>query len=315
MIKQARRNASPHVPAVNRSASWKTRHKHVSLKCPNLTTLKDYDVQVMIGQGAYGVVQRAVTKKSRQSVAIKQYDKGKLAQDDSRVNALQKEISILQHLDHVGIMKFYDAIDSGNKVSIIVEYVNGSNLFQYIRKMHGQRIVDEEQTKFLFRQVVESVSFMHSQNVVHRDLKLENVLLDRTTHQTKLIDFGFSTRVKSVNEQKLPFNCGTPIYMCPDLAQKKEHLGGPSDIWALGVMLFILLTGKLPFYGAFEEDLFRRIINGKYKWPSLIDKQGNPVEPSNGAKNLVRRILMPDPLRRPTAQQILKDPWLAAKKN
>lgn len=77
--------------------------------------------------------------------------------------------------------------------------------------------------------------------------------------KTKIIDFGFSTKVQDVNTSRLAYSCGTPIYMCPDMAQKKEHLGGPSDCWALGVMLFILSTGKLPFYGAFEEDLNRKI--------------------------------------------------------
>ena len=105
---------------------------------------------------------------------------------------------------------------------------------------------------------------MHENNVIHRDLKLENILIDRESKETKIIDFGFSVNVKDAYETKLPFSCGTPCYMSPELAQKKEHLGGPVDIWALGVILFILLSGKMPFYGGFEEDLFRKIVNGKY---------------------------------------------------
>ena len=101
----------------------------VSLNCPNLTTLKDYDIQVLIGQGAFGSVQRGVIKGTHQKVAIKQYDRNKLLQDDQRVEALKKEIEILGSLNHTGIMRFYDAIDSGHKISIIVEYVNGYNLY------------------------------------------------------------------------------------------------------------------------------------------------------------------------------------------
>ena len=153
---------------------------------------------------------------------------------------------------------------------------------------------------------------MHSNNVIHRDLKLENVLIDRESKQTKLIDFGFSIKVKNAQESKLPYCCGTPTFMSPELAQKKEHLGAPADIWALGVILYILLTGKLPFHGAFEDDLFRKIATGKYKWPDfLTDKKNQTVELSNGAKNLVRRIFTMDQKRRPSATKILQDPWLS----
>ena len=244
--------------AKNRSASWRN-FTSIQLNCPNKTKLKDYDIQVLIGQGAFGVVQRATLKGSHKKVAIKQYDKAKLCQDQVRIDGLRNEIYTLSKLDHDGIMKFYDAIDSGNKINIVIEYINGNNLYQYIRKRPGSRICDENEVKKIFKQVVESVAYMHSQNVVHRDLKLENVLITRDSKQTKLIDFGFSTEVKSMESSKLHFLCGTPIYMSPEIALKKEHLGGPADVWALGVILFILMTGKMPFHGAFEDDLYRKI--------------------------------------------------------
>ena len=92
---------------------------------------------------------------------------------------MQQEINILSQLDHIGIMKFYDAIDSGNKVSIVVEYINGNNLYQYIRKLPGSRIIDENEVKKIFKKIVEAVQYMHENHVVHRDLKLENILIDR----------------------------------------------------------------------------------------------------------------------------------------
>ena len=99
--------------------------------------------------------------------------------------------------------------------------------------------------------------------------------------------------------------------MSPEVAQKKDHLGGPADIWALGVVLFILLTGKMPFHGAFEEDLFRKISQCKYKWPDFLqDEKGKETEISSSAKNLVRKIFTVDPNRRPTADQILQNEWL-----
>lgn len=276
----------------------------VDLQCLNRTDIKDYEINVLIGQGAFGVVKRATYRDEGKAVkvALKQYDKNKLYQDHTRVDALRKECTALACLEHPGIMKFYDSIDSGNKVNIVVEYINGNNLYQYIRKLPGSRIQTEDQVKDIFRQVVESVAYMHDQGVIHRDLKLENILMDRSSNKTKLIDFGFACKVKSAYQSKLAYLCGTPIYMSPELAQKKESIGGATDIWALGVILFILLCGKMPFHGAYEEDLFRKIISGKYQWPSnLLDKQGDPVEIGNGAKNLVRKIFQMDQNRRPTA--------------
>merc|ERR1712146_492397 len=151
-------------------------------------------------------------------VAIKQYERTKLEKDQERVVSLKKEMNILSRLDHVGIMRFIDSIDSGTRVNLVVDYINGSNLYQYIRKMPESRIKSENEVKIIFRQILESVEYMHSQNVVHRDLKLENILIDRETKQTKLIDFGFATIVRDINLSKLPYSCGTPIYMCPEMA-------------------------------------------------------------------------------------------------
>jgi len=287
------------------------RNMNLNLNCLNQTTIRDYDIQCLIGQGAFGVVQRATTKANGQKVAIKQYDRSKLLQDANRVVALNKESAILAKLSHEGIMGFVDSIDSGNKINIVVEYINGNNLYQYIRKLPESRIKDENEVKIIFKKTLESVQYMHEQRVIHRDLKLENILIDRKTQQTKLIDFGFATVVKSISETKLPYSCGTPIYMCPEMAMKKEHLGGPSDVWALGVILFILLTGKMPFHGGYEEDLFRKVISGKYQWPHVLtDQKGQLAEISQGAKNLVRRMLNPDQTRRPSAETLLQDTWL-----
>ena len=101
---------------------------------------------------------------------------------------------------------------------------------------------------------------MHSKSLVHRDLKLDNVLVD-TNDKVKIIDFGFATGCLA--NEKLNFYCGTPHYMDPDLSQKRHYKGQAADIWALGVILFILLTGKMPFYGEFEADLYRKIATGK----------------------------------------------------
>ena len=109
---------------------------------------------------------------------------------------------------------------------------------------------------------------MHRLNIVHRDLKLENIIIYPETLHVKIIDFGFSTVLKG--DRKLTFSCGTPHYLAPELALKKDYHGKPADMWALGVILYALLTGKLPFSADFETDLYRRISLGKFQIPSFI---------------------------------------------
>jgi serine/threonine protein kinase len=123
---------------------WRSNKLLSLIDCTNYSTLKDYDFNVLIGQGAYAQVKRATHKESKEKVAIKQYEKSKLIQDMGRVIALQREMCLLSIFNHPGLMKFHDSIDSGNKISIVVEYINGSNLYQYIRKLPGSRIIEEE---------------------------------------------------------------------------------------------------------------------------------------------------------------------------
>lgn len=121
----------------------------------------------------------------------------------------------------------------------------------------------EHQAKLIFRQLIEAVSYMHGMGIAHRDLKLENILYDAQSHKIKLIDFGFSLGTSPV--KKIESFCGTPHYMDPDLCRKTAYSPFAADMWACGVILYIITVGKLPFFGEFEGDLFRRIQSGKYK--------------------------------------------------
>ena len=180
--------------------------------------------------------------------------------DSYRRDALKKEIEILKTLDHPNVIRLIETIETSTRINIVMEYVKGKSLYQYIRKKPGMKIGNENECKQIFRQLAEGVCYLHKEKITHRDLKLENVLFDQENGVVKIIDFGFSVK----GDRKLPFQCGTPHYMSPELALKKEHFGHPADIWALGVILFVMLTGKVPFYGDFEEDLYRKIAIGKY---------------------------------------------------
>ena len=145
------------------------------------------------------------------------------------------------------------------------------------------------------------IAYMHSKGYAHRDLKLDNILMDVTTKNIKIIDFGFSLRAKA--DEKLNFFCGTPHYMDPDIVRKQAYNGHAADVWACGVILYIIYVGKLPFFGEFEADLFRKIQNGKFTAVPL-DIGDDKV------RGLFKRIFDTNPNTRLTAQQCVDHPWL-----
>lgn len=257
------------------------------------------------------MVRRSVHKGSGHIIALKTYDKKSLNNETATLN-LHREIFVLATLKHPNIMGLYEVIDSRTHVHLVMELCQGTSLYHTIKKRKPDQRLPEPEAAQVFRQIVSAVAFMHEQNVVHRDLKLDNILThvdSQGNHIIKLIDFGFATGCTA--EERLSNTCGTPHYMDPDLVKKGSYNGQAADVWALGVILFILTTGKLPFYAAFEADLFRKIQTGRYQYPNdMIEKDGSSYTPSQSLKNLIRKILEPNPALRITCQQILKEPWL-----
>jgi MAP/microtubule affinity-regulating kinase len=177
--------------------------------------------------------------------------------DVNAQEALHKEIQTLSQMDHPNIMALFEVIDTRMNVNLVMEMCNGKSLYHYIKKKENMRL-PEELCRIIFRQLVDGIAYLHSNDIVHRDLKLDNILIDPSDgNRIKIIDFGFSIRASA--DQKLTLFCGTPHYMDPDISRKKDYNGHAADVWALGVILFILLTGKLPFFGEFEQDLYRKI--------------------------------------------------------
>lgn len=156
----------------------------------------------------------------------------------------------------------------------------------------------------VFRQIVSAVSYMHNLGLVHRDLKLENILINDIggMNEVKIIDFGFATNCQ--NNHKLSMFCGTPCYMDPDLCKKKKYSGQGVDIWALGVILFLLITGGVPFWGENETELYRKISMAKFSLPNGGKNYSKKV------KSLLASIFKTDPDKRISATEMLNDPWL-----
>jgi len=226
--------------------------------CTELSTIENIDCYIIgkrIGQGAYAVVRVGLHKLLNQKIAVKIYEKFKLLEPNRR-KSVKREIKIMEKIDHDCLAKLYEAFESHKQVFLIMEYINGGSLHGYLKGKPNRQMAEIE-AKFLWQQVVFGIHYLHQRNVTHRDIKLENILLDETRTRVKLIDFGFSTCIP--HEKKVKIFCGTPSYMAPEIVSKIEYAGPPADIWALGVLLYALLCGRFPFKGQNDKELYQNI--------------------------------------------------------
>ncbi|OMJ84384.1 hypothetical protein SteCoe_14541 [Stentor coeruleus] len=258
--------------------------------------IENYAIGKQLGQGAYATVCLATHKKTKEVVAIKIYDKFKLT-DTRKKSGVKREIHIMKLLDHPNTIKLYEVLDTNKTVNLVMECISGISLHSYIKKQASKRL-HEEEAKTIFKQIVQAVSYCHSKNIVHRDLKLENIMLDREKN-VKLIDFGFST-INGIGQMSKVF-CGTPSYMAPEIVKNVDYIGQLADIWALGILLFAILTGTFPFKGSSDRDLFKKIEMCKFVVPEFVDAC---------AGNIIKRILHKAPIERPSCDEILQEAWL-----
>ncbi|CAE7741665.1 mrkA [Symbiodinium sp. CCMP2592] len=265
------------------------------------SSLDDYIVARVgkqIGQGAYATVAFGLHKETSKKVAIKIYEKYKLL-DPQRRKSVRCEIRLMERLRHPNIVEFHEALDTPKQIYLIMDFVSGGSLHHFLKKRPNRR-TDDPLAKRLFFQVCQGIKYLHDRHIVHRDVKLENLLLDEQG-AVKIIDFGFSTIVPP--GKKLKVFCGTPSYMAPEIVARKEYTGFCADIWAMGVLLYALLCGSFPFRGQNDRDLYRKIVRGVFHIPEFV---------GDGAKAMVQRALTADMARRPTVEDLLSDQWLSA---
>ena len=258
--------------------------------------IADYVVGPSIGQGAYATVKLSVHKTSSAQVAIKVYDKAKMMEPHRRRNLL-REVEILRKLNHTNCVKMLEAISTPKAIFLVMEYVPGESLHSYLQRKTLKKL-DENEARMIFTQVVDGLNYCHQQSISHRDLKLENIIVDKQ-NQVKIIDFGFSTLTEAGERMKI--FCGTPSYMAPEIVQRKEFLGAAADLWALGVLLYALLSGTFPFRGLTDKELYAKIAKGIFSFPHCVPQ---------AARNLIGSLLSVDPSRRPSCAQILKHTWV-----
>jgi MAP/microtubule affinity-regulating kinase len=228
-------------------------------------------------------------------VAVKVFDQG--SRDKRQAH---REVKVLSRVSHPNILEAYEVIESSLFSQLVCELVDGESLRAFAQRQPGHRL-EESTARHYYQQVVDGVSFCHDRLVVHRDLKLENLLLDRSGECVKIIDFGFATQVAS-KEAKLRAFCGTPSYMAPEIVRGEGYSGFATDVWALGVVIFALLAGSLPFIGRTEMQLYAKIRRGTFTCPDALGE---------APRRLVRAMLRLEPASRPSSAAILRQPWVS----
>ncbi|XP_070158915.1 calcium/calmodulin-dependent protein kinase II isoform X5 [Polyergus mexicanus] len=260
----------------------------------------NYDLKEELGKGAFSVVRRCVQKSTGHEFAAKIINTKKLSNRDFQ--KLEREARICRKLQHPNIVRLHDSIQEENFHYLVFDLVTGGELFEDIV---AREFYSEADASHCIQQILESVHHCHHNGVVHRDLKPENLLLASKAKgaAVKLADFGLAIEVQGEAQAWYGF-AGTPGYLSPEVL-KKEPYGKAVDIWACGVILYILLVGYPPFWDEDQHRLYGQIKAGSYDYPS---PEWDTVTPE--AKNLINQMLTVNPGKRITASEALKHPWI-----
>ncbi|XP_030637165.1 MAP/microtubule affinity-regulating kinase 4 isoform X2 [Chanos chanos] len=253
----------------------------------------NYRLLKTIGKGNFAKVKLARHILTGREVAIKIIDKTQL--NPTSLQKLFREVRIMKGLRHPNIVQLFEVIETEKTLYLVMEYASGGEVFDYLVS-HGR--MKETEARAKFRQIVSAVHYCHQKNIVHRDLKAENLLLDADAN-IKIADFGFSNEFTLGN--KLDTFCGSPPYAAPELFQGKKYDGPEVDIWSLGVILYTLVSGSLPFDGQNLKELRERVLRGKYRVPFYM---------STDCEGILRRFLVLNPSKRCTLEQVMKDKWM-----
>ncbi|XP_029301796.1 serine/threonine-protein kinase SIK3 homolog isoform X4 [Cottoperca gobio] len=270
-----------------------TNPGHTSATRPPQARVGYYEIERTIGKGNFAVVKLATHTITKAKVAIKIVDKTQL--DDENLKKIFREVQIMKLLKHPHIIRLYQVMETERMIYLVTEYASGGEIFDHL-VAHGR--MAEKDARKKFKQIVAAVHFCHCRNIVHRDLKAENLLLDHNLN-IKIADFGFSNLFS--RGQLLKTWCGSPPYAAPELFEGKEYDGPKVDIWSLGVVLYVLVCGALPFDGSTLQNLRARVLSGKFRIPFFM---------STDCEYLIRHMLVLEPSRRLTMEQICKNKWM-----
>lgn len=266
---------------------YKMNYTHQKLK------IDHYIIEKTIGEGGFGKVKLARHEFTGSEVAIKIINK-KLVKQKKMGSKIQREIRLLKYFNHPNMIRLYQVLDTTQNIFVVMEYVSGGELFSLVEKKKG---LSEDEARQVFRQIIDGVEYCHQNLVVHRDLKLENILVDEDGF-IKIADFGLSNFMKDGHFLKT--SCGSLHYAPPEIIQSKPYTGVEVDTWSCGVILYAMLTAGLPFDHDTVSNLMELICKGEFKIPDRI---------SSEAQDLIRRMLRVDPLERIRLSDVKRHKW------
>jgi serine/threonine protein kinase len=270
---------------------------------------KDYAVEIplccgaytfvrIIGSGSFSVVLAAVETETGKPVAVKVFSKQYLV-ERSHVPKFEREITLFSSFDHPHIVRFIEILNDDSLIYVIMEYCDLGNLHLYFREHSAS---GENCARFFIHQILLAVQYLHSRRVAHRDLKPENILVQSPAN-VKLVDFGLSTEVS--DDTLLRTQCGSPLFAAPEIISGLPYDGRRADMWSLGVIVYLLVVGKIPWDDTSNHaNLYSDIQLARYRLPD---------NPSSAFVNFVGGLMNPLPLLRFTVEQALNHPWLANK--
>ena len=255
----------------------------------------NYLIKKTLGKGTFGKVKLGVYLPKNKKVAVKILEKRRLKEEDDIIR-LKREFDMLSQFNHPNVISVSEIFETKDAYFTVMEFCEGGELFNYI--VENKRL-SEEKSAFFYYQLINGLDYIHSLGIVHRDLKPENLLLTED-YILKIIDFGLSNYFKQELNELLETPCGSPCYASPEMLSGENYDGFKIDIWATGIILFAMLCGFLPFDHKDNDKLFLKILECKIQYPKDMGHE---------AKDLIKRILVPDPRKRITIEEIKKHPF------